>query len=140
MWLPQRSEIARIGLLDFQDAVMGHPAYDVVSLLQDARVTVDARLELQLLSHYARLRKENAPDFDLSAFARAYAVLGAQRATKIMGIFARLQVRDGKPQYLDHLPRIEQQLKRCLAHPVLSELTGWYQQNLPNLFEEPEGA
>ena len=137
MWLPAREGIKRIGLLDFQDAVMGHPAYDVVSLLQDARVTVDDRLELQLLSHYARLRKEGDPTFALSSFAQAYATLGAQRATKIMGIFARLQVRDGKPQYLEHLPRIEAQLQRCLAHPVLSELKGWYQQNLPNLFEEP---
>ncbi len=137
MWLPERSGIAHVGLLDFQDAVMGHPAYDVVSLLQDARVTVDDRLELQLLSQYARLRKQTDAGFDLSSFARAYATLGAQRATKIMGIFARLQVRDGKPQYLEHLPRIEAQLKRCLAHPVLTELTGWYQQNVPNLFEQP---
>jgi len=137
MWLPQREGAARIGLLDFQDAVLGHPAYDVVSLLQDARVTVDDRLELQLLSLYARLRRNTDPDFDLSSFAGAYATLGAQRATKILGIFTRLQVRDNKPRYLEHLPRIEAYLKRCLAHPVLSELAGWYQQHLQMLFEEP---
>jgi tRNA threonylcarbamoyl adenosine modification protein YjeE len=140
MWLPERDGLARVGLLDFQDAVRGHPAYDVVSLLQDARVTVDPRLELQLLSHYARARQEQDETFDLSGFATAYAALGAQRATKILGIFTRLQVRDGKSQYLEHLPRVEQYLLRCLAHPDLAALRAWYEQCLPILFEPPAEA
>ncbi len=134
MWLPQRRGVERIGLLDFQDALLGHPAYDVVSLLQDARVDVTEELELKLLGHYARLRRVADPVFDMGGFARAYAVLGAQRNTKILGIFARLDRRDGKPQYLRHLSRIESYLRRDLAHPVLSDLKVWYETHLPSLF------
>lgn len=131
IWLPRRMGIARIGLLDFQDAVLGHPAYDVASLLQDARVTVPAELELKLLGVYAAARKSADPSFDMGDFAAAYAILGAQRATKIMGIFARLNRRDGKPGYLRHLPRIKAYLTRNLAHPALSRLTPWYAAQLP---------
>ena len=114
---------------------MGHPAYDVASLLQDARVTVPDDLELRLLSHYARQRRGADAAFDMSAFARAYAILGAQRATKILGIFARLDRRDGKPQYLAHIPRVEHYLRKNLAHPALADLSHWYQANLPRLLE-----
>ena len=123
----------RVGLIDFQDAVLGHPAYDVASLLQDARVTVPAELELKLISLYARERRLSDEAFDVAEFAGAYAILGAQRATKILGIFARLDKRDGKPQYLRHLPRIETYLSRNLAHPVLSRLRGWYEAHLPRI-------
>jgi len=133
IWLPKREGIARVGLLDFQDAVLGHPAYDVASLLQDARVTVPAELEIRLLGLYARERRSQVPAFDSAAFARAYAILGAQRATKILGIFARLDKRDGKPQYLAHLPRIEAYLDRNLAHPALARLKGWYETHLRRL-------
>ena len=98
LWLPEREGIAKIGVLDFQDCVLGHPAYDVVSLLQDARVSVPQELEMKLLAYYARLRGEADPGFDVASFLRAYAILGAQRATKILGIFARLDERDRKPQ------------------------------------------
>jgi len=134
IWLPEREGVRRVGLLDFQDAVLGHPAYDVASLLQDARVTAAADLELKLLALYARERKAAEPDFDFGAFARAYAILGAQRATKVLGIFARLDKRDGKPQYLAHLPRIEAYLARNLAHPALTRLKLWYETHLPRLF------
>ncbi len=133
IWLPEREGLARVGLIDFQDAVLGHPAYDVASLLQDARVTVPAELELKLLGLYARERKAGDPAFDTTAFARAYAIMGAQRNTKILGIFARLDKRDGKPQYLPHLPRIEAYLARSLAHPALARLKGWYGAVLPRL-------
>jgi N-acetylmuramate 1-kinase len=136
MWLPERQGTDRIGIIDFQDAVMGHAAYDVVSLAQDARVDLPAGLELQLLGHYAKLRKAADPAFDIPAFARDYAALGAQRGTKILGIFARLNQRDGKPAYLKHLPRIESYVRACLAHPVLSDLKAWYQDNVPGLFPE----
>lgn len=135
IWLPEREGHARVGLIDFQDAVLGHPAYDLVSLGQDARVDVPATLELRLLAAYGAARRADAPDFDLAGFARAYAILGAQRNTKIAGIFARLDKRDGKPAYLKHLPRIEAYLRRNLEHPALEELKGWYQAHLPALFE-----
>lgn len=133
IWLPERQEVARVGLLDFQDAVLGHPAYDVVSLLQDARVTVPGELEIRLLGHYARERRMAQPAFDRANFARAYSILGAQRATKVLGIFARLDKRDGKPQYLAHIPRVEGYLQRNLAHPALMRLKGWYDRNLRQL-------
>jgi aminoglycoside/choline kinase family phosphotransferase len=132
--------MARVGLIDFQDAVLGPPAYDVASLLQDARVTVTADLELKLIGFYARERKAADPAFDVSAFARAYAIMGAQRATKILGIFARLDRRDGKPHYLKHLPRIEAYLARNLAHPALAKLRAWYETYLPRLAPPTDDA
>jgi tRNA threonylcarbamoyl adenosine modification protein YjeE len=135
VWLARREGVAQVGILDFQDCVLGHAAYDVVSLLQDARVDVRQDIELKLLSHYARLRRESDEGFDMSAFAAAYAILGAQRATKILGIFTRLDVRDHKPQYLDHIPRIEKYLVKDLNHPVLENLKIWYETHLPGVFD-----
>jgi aminoglycoside/choline kinase family phosphotransferase/tRNA A37 threonylcarbamoyladenosine biosynthesis protein TsaE len=134
MWVEGRSGVRRVGILDFQDAVMGHAAYDVVSLAQDARVNVPLDLELKLLTRYGALRRASDPDFDVGGFARAYALLGAQRATKILGIFARLDKRDRKPQYLKHLPRVESYLKRNLDHPALAPLKTWYMTQIPSLF------
>jgi tRNA threonylcarbamoyl adenosine modification protein YjeE len=125
LWLPGRENVARIGLLDFQDALMGPGVYDVASLLQDARVDVPESLEVALLSRYARARLYDQR-FDAAAFARLYATLAAQRATKILGIFARLDRRDGKPQYLRHMPRLLRYLQRSLAHPDLAALKDWY--------------
>jgi N-acetylmuramate 1-kinase len=133
IWLPEREGSARIGLLDFQDAVLGPPAYDVASLLQDARVDVPESLEIALLTRYTRARRAAYPPFDAPNFARAYATLAAQRASKILGIFARLERRDGKPQYLRHLPRIWGYLQRSLAHPALKPLASWYRTNVPPL-------
>jgi aminoglycoside/choline kinase family phosphotransferase len=130
-WLPDRQGLKRIGLIDFQDAVIGPPAYDVVSLLQDARVDVPEDLEMRLAALYMRRRAAADPDFDAEKFAAAYAVMGSQRATKILGLFARLDKRDCKPDYLRHLPRIERYLKRNLAHPLLRPLALWYQNHLP---------
>ncbi|MBI1868592.1 MAG: tRNA (adenosine(37)-N6)-threonylcarbamoyltransferase complex ATPase subunit type 1 TsaE [Methylocystis sp.] len=134
LWLNDRDGLARIGILDFQDCVMGHPAYDVVSLLQDARVTLPDELEIKLLGHYARLRRDGDATFDMARLARTYAILGAQRATKVLGIFARLAKRDHKPEYLTHLPRVEAYLKKGLRHPALADVKGWYETNLPHLF------
>jgi tRNA threonylcarbamoyl adenosine modification protein YjeE len=131
LWLAERQGFAKVGILDFQDCVMGHPAYDVVSLLQDARVDVPQEMELKLLGRYARLRREAEPGFDIAGFARAYAILGAQRATKILGIFARLDERDHKPQYLGNLPRVEKYLARNLCHPALAGVKRWHEENLP---------
>jgi tRNA threonylcarbamoyl adenosine modification protein YjeE len=133
IWLPERKGTGRIGLLDFQDAVMGSPAYDVASLLQDARVDVPEMIEISLLSRYTRARLNTDPAFDAPAFVQAYATLAAQRASKILGIFARLEKRDGKPQYLRHLPRVWGYLQRSLAHPALAPLQSWYKLHVPPL-------
>lgn len=133
IWLPKREGLQRVGLIDFQDAVMGPPSYDVASLLQDARVTVNPDLELKLMGLYARDRKAADSRFNMTDFARTYAIMGAQRTTKILGIFARLDRRDGKPHYLQHLPRIEAYLARNLAHPALAKLRIWYETYLPRL-------
>jgi tRNA threonylcarbamoyl adenosine modification protein YjeE len=130
-WLADRQDLKRIGLIDFQDAVIGPPAYDVVSLLQDARVDVAEDLEMRLAALYMRRRTAADPAFDTQRFAAAYAAMGAQRATKILGLFARLDKRDHKPEYLRHLPRIERYLARNLAHPLLRSLAVWYQSHLP---------
>jgi tRNA threonylcarbamoyl adenosine modification protein YjeE len=131
LWLPERRDVARIGLLDFQDAVQGSHAYDVASLLMDARAEVSEQLELKLLSRYAIGRNGKGSPFDPATFARHYVTLGAQRATKILGIFARLERRDGKPDYLKHLPRVWRYLVRALAHPSLAGLKAWYGEHVP---------
>ncbi len=133
LWLPEREGTGHIALLDFQDAVMGSPAYDVASLLQDARVDIPEMMEIALISRYTRARRSANPDFDAPAFARAYATLAAQRASKILGIFARLERRDHKPQYLRHMPRVWAYLQRSLAHPALAQLAAWYRTNVPPL-------
>ena len=130
----------RVGIIDFQDAVLGHPAYDVASLLQDARETVPPDLELKLIGLYARERRPPIAHSTWRPSPRAYAIMGAQRATKILGIFARLDRGDGKPQYLKHLPRIETYLLRNLAHPALSRLKGWYETHLPRLIRSHVSA
>jgi len=133
MWLPARQGIARVGILDFQDAVIGPTAYDVASLLHDARVDVPEKLEIALLSRYIRARHNADPAFDAPAFVALYAAMAAQRATKILGIFARLDRRDHKPQYLRHIPRVWGYLQRALAHPSLATLKTWYGANVPAL-------
>jgi aminoglycoside/choline kinase family phosphotransferase len=131
LWLPEREGIARIGLIDFQDAVMGPAPYDLVSLLQDARVDVPDPLEIALLGRYVKARLGADPDFATTGFVQLYVTLGAQRATKILGIFARLDKRDGKPQYLRHIPRIWRYLRRALIHPAMTDLKAWYDAHVP---------
>jgi N-acetylmuramate 1-kinase len=118
-------------LLDFQDTVMGPEAFDVASLLQDARVDVAEELEIALFTRYVQARRALDGNFDAAAFGRLYATLAAQRATKILGIFARLDRRDGKPQYLRHLPRIYGYAHRALRHPALAALREWYDAHVP---------
>jgi len=133
LWLPQRRETARLGILDFQDALIGPAAYDLASLLQDARVDVSEQAELALLGRYVRGRSRTDPNFDAAQFIRLYVTLAAQRASKILGIFARLDMRDGKPQYLRHLPRVWGYLQRSLGHPALESLNAWYIAHVPSL-------
>jgi hypothetical protein len=131
LWLPEREGIARVGVIDFQDAMRGPPAYDLVSLLQDARVDVAPELEAAVFDHYCAAVTARQTGFDRDAFAFAYAALGAQRNTKILGIFARLAKRDGKPGYLRHVPRLWRYLERDLAHPDLTGLKRWYDRCFP---------
>ncbi len=131
IWLGDRPGNARIGLIDYQDCVIGPKAYDLASLLQDARVTVPEALEADLFAHYVAARGAADPGFDAEAFGRDYAIVAAQRATKVLGIFARLNDRDGKPAYLAHIPRVHAYLMRALKHPVLSALKLWYETHLP---------
>jgi N-acetylmuramate 1-kinase len=131
IWLDQRDDIAKVGIIDFQDAVLGPAAYDMVSLLQDARIDVPELLELSLLMRYIKARRAVDDSFDPAGFAELYAIMSAQRNTRLLGTFARLNRRDGKPQYLRHQPRIWAYLNRSLAHPSLSRLRDWYAAHVP---------
>ena len=129
--LPDRAPPKNVGIIDFQDAQIGPHAYDLVSLLQDARVDVPATLEAELLARYCDTVAASDPAFQRRSFEWSYAALGAQRNSKILGIFARLAHRDGKPQYLAHIPRIWSYLARDLAHPELTALAAWYDRAFP---------
>lgn len=129
--LPDRTTPRDTGIIDFQDALLGPWAYDVVSLLQDARIDVAPDLERELMQDYIDTVKAADPEFSAAEFHFAYAALGAQRNTKILGIFARLAKRDGKRQYLAHIPRSWGYLDRSLSHPDLRDLKAWYDNYLP---------
>ena len=116
----------RLGLLDFQDALAGHPAYDLVSMLQDARRDVSDELEEQMMQYYLSDGK-----VDADVFRSHYAILGAQRNTKIIGIFTRLYMRDGKERYLDFMPRMWGLLEKDLRHPDLQPVATWFANNIP---------
>jgi len=128
LWQPEAEGLARVGVIDIQDTLVGHPAYDVASLAQDARVDMSEELERALVTRYCAARQAGGGQFDEAGFAQAYAILGAQRATKVLGAFTRLAFHDGRPGYAKHLPRVEQVLARNLKHPVLSALHVWYGQ------------
>jgi aminoglycoside/choline kinase family phosphotransferase len=127
IWLPERPGVAACGLLDFQDARLGPITYDLVSLFEDARRDVPPALTARLLDRYLAA----FPDLDCEAFAASYAIMGAQRSAKILGIFTRLDRRDGKPGYLTHIPRVWRWLEGDLAHPALADLRTWFERVLP---------
>jgi hypothetical protein len=124
MVLPEREQL---GLLDFQDALAGHAAYDLVSLLQDARRDVAPALEEEMIARYSMLAKVPRGE----VFRAHYEILGAQRNTKILGIFTRLWRRDGKEHYLPLQPRVWGYLERNLAHPALAPVKAWFDANVP---------
>ncbi|RWF15170.1 MAG: tRNA (adenosine(37)-N6)-threonylcarbamoyltransferase complex ATPase subunit type 1 TsaE [Mesorhizobium sp.] len=125
IWRGERSGLDRLGIVDVQDALIGPAAYDVASLAMDARVTVSPEIEQRTVAAYVAARYA-AGAFDEAGFAEAYAIMAAQRNSKILGIFVRLEKRDGKPYYLKHLPRIRDYLRRALAHPALTGLRDFY--------------
>jgi len=131
LWQEGAAGTDRIGLIDFQDTVIGPIAYDVAALCLDARTDISEALETELCDAYVCARKMQTPDFDEDGFARAYAIMAAQRISKILGIFVRLARRDGKPAYLGHLPRMESYLDRVLDRPGLSDLKSWYARFRP---------
>jgi len=126
IWLPKRPGIQRVGLLDFQDGVYGDAAYDVVSLLEDARRDVSTPLANAMLERYMA-----ASGTDRAQFMTAYAVLGAQRNSKIIGIFCRLAARDNKFNYLSYLPRVWRHFEHDLTHPILAPLKAWIEKHVP---------
>ena len=125
IWRDDREGHDRLGIIDFQDALLGPAAYDVASLAMDARVTVPPEIEASTVAAYVAARHALG-EFDEAQFHAAYAAMAAQRNSKILGIFVRLDRRDGKPAYLKHLPRILDYLDRALAHPSLAELRDFY--------------
>ena len=129
--LPDRNGIARAGLLDFQLAQMGQAGYDLVSLLQDARRDVPLQIEAAMIARFAKAR-----GLDLAAFQASYAALGALRALRILGIFARLCLVGGKPKYLALIPRVWGQLQRNLSHPALADLRAACDRFLPTPTDE----
>lgn len=126
LWLPEREGVARVGLLDFQDARAGHPAYDLVSLLQDARRDVPAGIEMQMIDRYIA-----ATGADDHGFRSAYTVLGVQRNLRILGVFARLSLEYGKPHYVDLIPRVWAHMIRGLEHPALAPVADMIRAALP---------
>lgn len=117
LWLPDRQGVARLGILDYQDAVRAHPAYDLVSALQDARRDVDPQIAAAQIARFC-----TQAGYDPSRFGAIYALLGAQRALRILGIFARLCLGYGKPRYLEFMPRVWAHLQANLRHPALDDL------------------
>jgi aminoglycoside/choline kinase family phosphotransferase len=122
-----RPGLRGLGLLDYQDALAGHPAYDLASLLQDIRRTVSPELEAAMLDRYLAAR----PDIDPAAFRTAYDVLGAQRNIKILGVFTRLYVRDGKASYPTFHPRLWELVARNLKSSALAPVAGWFAAHVP---------
>lgn len=127
MWLPERPGVRRVGLLDFQDAMLAPAVYDLVSLVEDARREVPEKLRAAMIERYLSA----FPEQDRAAFMAAAAVMAAQRHARVIGVFARLWKRDGKPGYLAHIPRVWRLLERALAHPGLEPLRRWFDAHVP---------
>lgn len=126
LWLPARPGVRACGLLDFQDAQRGHPSYDLVSLVEDARRDVPEVIRAACIDRYIA-----GTGLDARDFGTGFALMAAQRHARIIGLFIRLLRRDGKPDYLQHLPRVWRMLERAVAHPALEPLRLWFDLHLP---------
>lgn len=126
IWQADKYGIQRVGIIDFQDAMIGPTAYDLASIIQDARVTISPALQARLMARYLDLRRKN-PSFDETAFLKAFAIMAAQRNCKLVGIWVRLMKRDGKPHYMKHMPRTFSYLRSALEHPDLGPLRDWFE-------------
>jgi len=127
MWLAGRNGIAKVGLLDFQDAVIAPLPYDLVSLLRDARRDLPEGLEADMIARFFAA----FPALEAKAFHDAYAILGAHRNLRIAGVFSRLAQRGDKPGYLKYLPRVWRYIETDLAHPVLAPVCDWLERHVP---------
>lgn len=126
IWLPGRRDVANVGLLDFQDAVLGHPAYDLASLLRDARRDVNQDVQDAVIEHFL-----STSGYAADPFRQAFAVCSLQRNLRIMGVFTRLCVRDGKAHYPELMPRLWHNIQCDLAYPALADLAAWVHDTLP---------
>ena len=126
-YLKDRKKLEKIGLIDFQDSLIGHPAYDLVSLLQDVRVFLSIKEQNSFYNYYKKNAKINQNEFRY-----AYLVLGTQRLFKIIGIFKRLAIKQGKIDYLRYLPRTKKLIKYNLKDPIFNELKIWLKANSNN--------
>jgi aminoglycoside/choline kinase family phosphotransferase len=126
LWLPARPGVRACGLLDFQDAQRGHPSYDLVSLIEDARRDVLPAIHAACMERYI-----GSTGLDAKDFRTGFALMAAQRHARIVGLFVRLLRRDGKPEYLVHLPRVWRMFERSLEHPALEPLRLWVDRHLP---------
>lgn len=129
IWIPQEEGIRRLGILDFQDALWGPITYDLVSLLEEVRRDVDPQIVADMLKFYLK----SSPHLNGDDFYHSYYLWGAQRNTRILGVFARLAIRDGKKRYLDFIPRTWKLLEADLKHAALSELQDWMDENIPHM-------
>jgi aminoglycoside/choline kinase family phosphotransferase len=127
IWLEERGGLARVGLIDFQDAVRGHRAWDMLHLLQDARRDVEPTLEAAMLDRYLAA----APEVEPKRFRAEYAALAALNNARLVGLWGRLVTRDGKPDYARFLPRTWGMLERDLAHPDLAPIKAWFDRHAP---------
>ena len=127
MWLAARRGLGRVGLLDFQDALAAPICYDLVSLLQDARLDVPDNIEAEMIERFVAA----FPGLDRDAFRASYAVLGAHRNLRIAGIFSRLARRDGRRGYLEFLPRVWRHIETDLGHPALAPIEAWLARHVP---------
>lgn len=127
-WLSSRQTVRRVGFIDIQDAIAGHPAYDVVSLLQDARRDLPADYEARFKTLYVSETGLDAADFDI-----AYNIFGVQRNLRILGIFVRLAKMQGKTSYLQHIPRVTGYIRAGLAHEALADLRHWFETYVPEV-------
>ncbi|HEY4940914.1 MAG TPA: phosphotransferase [Rhizomicrobium sp.] len=131
LWLPTRKGVARVGLIDFQDAVAGPKAYDLISLVEDARRDVAPEIAEATTAHYFAAMRAQGLALDEATHRGQMAVMAAQRNAKIAGIFARLYKRDGKSRYLSYLPRVWGYLGKDLEHPAMADLKSWYDKAIP---------
>ena len=132
LWLPERDGVQKVGLIDFQDGLIGSPAYDLVSVLEDARRDVPVDLAAKMVDRYCA-NASATKKFDENQFRTEFAILGAQRNAKILGIFARLINRDKKPRYADFLPRVENHFRNNLKHPALANIKKFFDKHFPDL-------
>jgi hypothetical protein len=131
LWLPRKSDHARVGILDFQDAVAGSRAQDLMHLVEDARRDVSPDVTNATIARYLETSRARGLALDKEQFGAEMAAISGQRNARIVGVFGRLYKRDGKPRYLDYLPRVWRHLNNDLSHPAMRDLKSWYDRAIP---------